>query len=69
MADPTDQIVVLRTHLEETQDVLNSLRGYLVAKDLAEAFRQLKPTNRPSRLTVQVDKALQHIAGYLEGAE
>jgi hypothetical protein len=69
MPDPTEEIVVLRSHLEEVLEVLNNVRGYLSAEDLAAGFRDVKPAVRPSRLTAMSGKALERVAGYLEEEE
>lgn len=69
MSDPTEQIVVLRSHLEEVREVLSNVSGYLAAQDLAQTYHDVKPAIRPSRLTVMTDKAFQRIAGYLEEEE
>jgi len=71
MADRTytDQILVLRGHLEEIYEALDSAYGYHTADDLARQFKNVGGTHRPSNLTKRIEKALGRTEGYLEADE
>lgn len=68
MADPiyTDQITVLRGHLEQIFEALDSAWGYHTADDLARQYKNVGGTHRPSNLTRRLEEALQRTGAYLE---
>lgn len=71
MADPTytDVVPVLRGHLEEIYEALDSARGYHVADDLARQYKNVGALHRPSNLTKRLEKALGRTEGYLEAED
>lgn len=69
MADPTDVVGVLRTHLEDIHQALDWYRGLSTALDLADSYRQGKATRRPSRGSQMADKAIATCEMYLREEE
>lgn len=61
----TDRIVVLRGHLEEIFEALDTATGYHTADDLARQYKNVGSTHRPSNLTKRLEKARDHAEGYL----
>jgi hypothetical protein len=61
----TEVVGVLRAHLEEIRVALDWSRGHFLALDLADRYRDGHPSPRPKRATVMVEKAYDHVAGYL----
>lgn len=65
MADELEEVVVLRGHLEEVWDVLDSVVGHLQAEDLASAYKQMMQQPRYSRLTIKAQQQQERLSGYL----
>lgn len=65
MAEPTDQIPVLRVHLDEIHRALDNSFGFHVADDLARQYKNVGGTHRPSNLTKALETALNRVEGYL----
>lgn len=61
-----DQVVVLRGHLEELQQALDSATSFHVADDQARRFKNVGGAWQPSHLTVRLENALDRVEGYLE---
>jgi hypothetical protein len=62
---PTDQIPVLRIHLEQLVQAIDSAYGFHTADDLARQFKNVGGTFRPSNLTKRLENALELGGGYL----
>ena len=65
MAVYTDTVMILRGHLEELEQALDTATSYHVADDLTRRFKNVGGTHRPSNLTVRLEKALDRVRGYL----
>lgn len=65
MANPTDQIPVLRLHLEEIFRALDTSHKAMVADDLSRQYKNIGGVYQPSNLTKALAKALGHTEGYL----
>lgn len=65
MANYTDQIPVLRGHLEEFLATLSNVVTLLEAERLARSARELNDNVRPTRLQAQLEQATVRIEGYL----
>lgn len=65
--DPDDypSVTVLRSHLEEWEQVLRWAHGHHSAYDLAENYRQGRPNMKLSRLTTLLERIHNRIEGYL----
>ena len=63
--DPTEQLVVFRSHLEEIANVLHMAYGHHAAQDLADNYRAGRPNVKSSRLTTLIERAQQRVQGYL----
>jgi hypothetical protein len=61
----TEQVSVLRGHLEEWLDALEAAYGYHAANDLAQQYRNVGGTTRHSNLTKRLESALERVTGYL----
>jgi hypothetical protein len=62
-------ITVLRGHLQEIADAVDTAYGYHTADDLARQYKNVGSTHRPSNLTVRLEKALSSLEGYLAQEE
>jgi hypothetical protein len=62
--EDSEQVVVLRLHLEEWEEVLQRVYGYCHAHDLMECYRAggVLKISRVTRVTAQ---AINRITGYL----
>ena len=69
MPEPTDIIGVLRVHLEDASQALEWAYGHFAALDLAENYRQGKPTLRPTRGTAMMEKAKLAVDAYLNSGQ
>jgi len=65
MDDGLNTVPVLRIHLDELLRTLTFVEGLLVAQDLQTEYKAMARVTRPSRLTQDVQKALQRVEGYL----
>lgn len=65
MASYTDQVIILRGHLEDIHEALDSATNFHVADDLARKFKNVGGTHRPSNLTTRLENALDRVEGYL----
>jgi hypothetical protein len=65
----TDHIVVLRGHLEELYQALDTATGYHTADDLARQYKNVGSTHRPSNLTKRLEQARDRAEGYLLAQE
>jgi hypothetical protein len=65
MDDGLNTVPVLRMHLDELLRTLTFVEGLLVAQDLQTEYKAMATVTRPSRLTQDVQKALQRVEGYL----
>jgi hypothetical protein len=63
---PTDQIVVLRYHLEEILRTLDAAYGFHSADDLARQYKSMTTRFVPSNLTKSLERSLARVGGYLE---
>lgn len=62
----TDQVTVLRGHLEEILQALQAAYGKAAAEDLARRYSQMDHAgHRPARLTGVLDSQVQRVGGYL----
>jgi hypothetical protein len=62
---PTESIGVLRVHLREFYEALDTACGKSMAEDLVAGYRNVGGSNRPSNLTKRLTNALTRIEGYL----
>jgi hypothetical protein len=62
---PLEPIPVLRTHLQELYEAVDTAYGAAAAEDLARGYKNVGGTNRPSNLTKRLEKALDRLQGYL----
>lgn len=69
MPSPTDQLPVLRVHLEQLVAAIDTAYGYHSADDLARQFKNVGGTSRPSNLTRRLEQALELGNGYLAQPE
>lgn len=69
MTGPTDVVGVLRVHLEEAAQALEWAYGHFAALDLAEGYRQGKPSLRHSRATAMMEKSKTTVDAYLAPRE
>lgn len=69
MPHPTEQIPLLRIHLEQLVQAIDSAYGYHAADDLARQFKNVGGTFRPSNLTKRLENALELGNGYLAPPE
>lgn len=60
-----ESVTVLRSHLEEIEEVLRWAHGYHASNDLAENYRAGRPNLKPSRLTTLLARSHNRIEGYL----
>lgn len=60
-----EPILVLRGHLEEIYEALETATNYHEADDLAHKFKNIGGTSRPSNLTKRLSKALDRTESYL----
>lgn len=65
----TDEVPVLRGHLEETHEALLTAQAYHQALDLADAARNVGGPQRPSNISRRLDKAVARVEGYLATQE
>lgn len=65
MSNPTDQIPVLRLHLEEIFRALDTAHKCHIADDLTRQYKNIGAAYQPSNLTKALAKALGHTEGYL----
>lgn len=63
--NPTDRIPVLREHLQEIFSAVDWARTHAYALDLADSAKKGISDNQQSRLTANLSRAHQHLAGYL----
>lgn len=61
-----DTLVVLRGHLEELEQALETATSYHVADDLRNQYKNVGGTVRSSNLTKRLEAALDRVRGYLE---
>jgi hypothetical protein len=62
----TDQIIVLRGHLEDFLRVLDAAYGKSAAEDLVRGYATMgSGTHRPSNLTRALEQARDRVQGYL----
>jgi hypothetical protein len=61
----TEPVSVLRGHLEEWLSAIDAAYGYHAANDLAQQYRNVGGTTRPSNLTKRLEASLERITGYL----
>jgi hypothetical protein len=65
----TEPITVLRGHLEEMYEAIDTAYGYHTADDLARQYKNVGSTHRPSNLSKRLEKALSSVEGYLAQEE
>jgi hypothetical protein len=65
----TDQVTVLRGHLEEVYRAVDNAYGYHMADDLARQYKNTGGVHKPSNLTKVLSKATEHLEGYLQKEE
>lgn len=64
-----EPVGVLRVHLQEIYEALDTAYGAASAEDLVRAYKNVGGTNRPSNLTKRLEKALGRVEGYLAEPE
>lgn len=64
--DPTEVVGVMREHLQEAWAALDWALGYQASLDLADRYRQGKPTVQASRLSALLERSHRRMAGYLQ---
>jgi hypothetical protein len=65
MVEPLDRIPILRTHLEQIFDALDWSLSYHKAEALRDAAKECKDVDRDTRLVVNLERALNHLVGYM----
>lgn len=65
----TDQITVMRGHMEEFARALSAAYTYHAADDVAREAKNIGGVHRPSNLTTALESALGHAEGYLAPPE
>lgn len=68
MAAYTEPIGVLRGHLEEIAQALETAHVNASAHDLVQSTRNVGGTSRPSNLTKRLETALARAQGYLDSS-
>jgi len=63
--DPTEYIPVMRHHLHKALLAVANAYGKSAAEDLANAYRDGKPTWATSKLSDQLEAVTQQLEGYL----
>ena len=58
-------IMVLRSHLEEWEEIIRWAHGHFAALDLSDNYRMGRPNLKPSKITNRTANMLNRIAGYL----
>lgn len=66
LRDPTDQVVILRDHLEEWEALMQRVHGHLVALDLADGYRDGKVDPQFTKLTRMASQTCNRMKGYLD---
>lgn len=61
----TDQVTVMRGHLEEFARALSAAYTYHAADDVRREAKNIGGIHQPSRLTTALESALGHAEGYL----
>lgn len=70
MTEYTDQVMVLRGHLEEILQALQAAYGKAYAEDMARRYSQMdSPQHRGARLTGVLETQVQRVEGYLNTEE
>lgn len=67
--DYAQPVMVLRGHLQEIAEALDTAYGFHAADDLARQYKNVGSTHRPSNLTKRLEKALSSAEGYLAQEE
>lgn len=65
LGDPTERIAVLRTDLEQWQELLRWTHGHFHALDIAEGYRAGRPEMKKSKITNLSATVHDRIEGYL----
>jgi hypothetical protein len=60
-----EPVGVLRIHLQEIFEALDTALGASQAEDLVRGYKNVGGTNRPSNLTKRLEKAHARVEGYL----